>query len=254
MIFLGKQNGNTFHISNSQRHMAFRYVPAAVGTLTTLWWRTVITALGRMTPYISMAAKAKPSLRDGDISRKVHRTLENAYANNIFTLNIITIAQNGHWLLFISIIVQRLMMLFIVPLKASFLQIVPDSNGWTVIVLPKVGYALISIYGVLFLVTLVMLIRLWDRSTGVKCDPVSIADQLALVQGSNILGLFQGLEFANRLQMNNVLKERSPQFGSLRLGYWRHRQNGTIWHGLGCILGMLSNPYSTRRLKLFDIC
>ena len=232
MIFLGHKNQDGFHVQTSRNHLAFRYVPAAIGTLTTIWWRTVISTLGRMTPYISMAAQASVYERS---SHRVHRTLNNTYADDIFTWNFWSMAANGHWLLFISVLAQRLMMIFIVPLKASFISIVADQNGWTIIVLPKVGYALISIYATLICVATGMLIRLWDRDTGVKWDPVSLADQLTLVQGSNLLGMYQGLEFANQKQCADALKERSPQYGSLRLGYWKHRTDGTIWHGLACI-------------------
>jgi hypothetical protein len=185
-----------------------------------------------MTPYISMAAPVTP----GEDGHRNYRTLQNTYGNTVFDpLNIAPVAQNRHWLLFTSIVVQLLMMAFIVPLKASFLQIVADDEGWTIIVHREIGYALISIYVTLICATVLMLLRLWNRDTGVKWDPVSVADQLALAQGSNILGIFHGLDFASTRQSVAVLNERSSAFGSVRLGYWRHRSTRSIWHGLACI-------------------
>lgn len=79
-----------------------------------------------------------------------------------------------------------------------------------------------------------MLLGLWNRDTGVKWDPVSVANQLALVQGSNILGGFHGLDFAGPELSVIVLQNRSSAFGVVRLGYWRHRSTRSIWHGLAC--------------------
>jgi hypothetical protein len=239
MIVLGFRNTNGFHVHAIRNHLAFRYAPAAVGTLTTIWWRTIITTLARMTPYITMAAPLK---RQGGNRSKVQWALGNAFASDIDNREIISVAESGHWLLFISVFVQRLMLIFIVPLKASFIQIAANDHGWTITVLHQVGYALISIYGTLIFVTVAMLIHLWGRDTGLKWDPMSVADQLALVQGSNILKLFQRLEYANRRDCMRELENRIPHCASLKLGYWIHRRNESIWHGLACHLppaGML---------------
>jgi hypothetical protein len=233
MIILGHYNQDGFHIHQTANHLAYRYVPAAIGTVTTIWWRTIISTLGRMTPYISLAAQSET---DG---KQIRRTLSNAYAfgnvyaDNITIRDMLKIARNGHLLLLTSLYVQRIMVAVIVPLKAAFLQIVADGDGWTIIVLPHVGYALIGIYAILIVLTIGILIRTWNRGTGLKWDPVSVADQLALFQGSNILQMYQGLEFANANECIKVLMERGDWFGHLRLGYWK--RGGSIWHGIACI-------------------
>jgi hypothetical protein len=232
LMSLAHHNIDYFRIHTLRSHLAFRYVPVAVGTLTVMWWRAIMTALARMTQYISMATPDKHENK----GYRIHRTLLNEYATTAFNpANVVGVARNGDWLLFICLVLQVMMMILLVPLKASFVLITADDDGWIVAVLPKVGYALISIYAFLIIATAYILVRLWDRETGVKWDPVSIADQIALVQGSNIFPMLEGLEFATPKDCSNILAARSSRFGALRLGYWRHRCNGTIWYGLACI-------------------
>ena len=112
------------------------------------------------------------------------------------------------------------------------MQVSPSENGWKAVISDKIGYTLISIYGLLALLTAVILARLWGRDTGLKWDPVSIADQLALVQGSNIWSIFSGLELSSQKDFLASLKERATNFGTIRLGYWKHCQEASIWRGI----------------------
>jgi hypothetical protein len=170
--------------------------------------------------------------------------------------DIFSLVANGDRLLCIIIIVRTLALYFLVPLKSSFLQILVDNNpdsGWRVTVYPEIGHALVAIYSVLIFLTILMLARLWNYDTGLKWDPVSIADQVALVQRSNLLDMYDGLEFATQYKCAEELRERGPRFGTLRLGYWRHRTNGSIWHGLACVptaTGMTLLPLKSRSFWL----
>lgn len=57
VLLRGHRNGGIYHVDTSPDALAFRYVPAAIGTVTVIGWRNVITTFSRITPYISMAAK-----------------------------------------------------------------------------------------------------------------------------------------------------------------------------------------------------
>jgi hypothetical protein len=233
IIFARSKGGNGFHIRKTRNHVAYRYVPPAIGTLTTIWWRMIITTLARMTPYISLAAQHEGHRHS---PHRLQRILQNDYAHAIFEpIDLTSVAASGHWMLFGCLVIQFIIMIVIVPLKAVFIQIVSDETGWTVIIVRPVGYTLIVIYGTLTLVTFAVMLTLYDQDTGLKWDPASIADQLALVQGSNIMGIFQGLEFALSKKCTEQLKKRSPWYGDIRLGYWKHKRTGAIWHGLACI-------------------
>lgn len=65
-----------------------------------------------------------------------------------------------------------------------------------------------------------------------KWDPVSIVDQLALVQGSNVNTIYQGLEIAKPNRFRKLQEQRISQRGHLRLGYWRRGGSSQLWHGI----------------------
>ncbi|CZR65376.1 uncharacterized protein PAC_15276 [Phialocephala subalpina] len=248
MIILGHHQTGGYHVTKTSHHLAFRYVPPAIGTLTTVWWRTIISTLARMTPYMTMAGDY------GNVRnpRRLQQLLQNAYAHAVFEpMDLTSVTARNDWLLFISLIVQFVIMIMIIPLKAVFIQIVADEPGWTVIVVPGVGYALIAIYSTLILVIIAIIASHWGRETGLKWDPVSLADQLSLVQGSNVLYILQGLEFALSKACTKELKKRSPFYGIVRLGYWKHKTTGKIWHGLACIPPRLETPldYELQRVE-----
>jgi hypothetical protein len=237
-----------FHIHQSNSYIACRYLPVVIGLITTHWWHSMTASFARMTPYIAAAQSGAWGSKD----RRLQRALVHIYTDHATGGNILSLAANGDWLLCIIIIVRTLALYFIVPLKASFLQILVDNNpdsGWRVTVYPEIGHALVAIYSVLIFLTILMWARLWNCDTGVKWDPVSIADQVALVQRSNLLDMYDGLEFATQYKCAEKLRERDPRFGTLRLGYWRHRTDGSIWHGLACVpnvTGMTSPPLMSR--------
>jgi hypothetical protein len=118
---------------------------------------------------------------------------------------------------------------FVTALKSTFLIVVPNGgSGWNVRVSQPVTAVLIAIYFYFAILTCVMIIRLWDRSTGLKWDPVSIADQVVLFHGSNVLNDFNGLELEGWLAVQEALSERR-----YRLGYWEKGTNKKVWYGIG---------------------
>jgi hypothetical protein len=209
LIRHGSQTAHTFHIHESRNYLAFRYVPGATGTLTVILWQAIVTSLARMTPYISLAEQSEGASKNNHL----RTALGNIQSSHVLTSNLYSVAAEGYWLLFSSMLARHILVV-IVPLKASFLQIVADdtvTTGWTIYVLPKVGYILITMHSILLVVTICILARLWDCNTGVKWDPVSIADQLALVQCSNVLEMYKGLEFATQNQCAAELKIRGHE-------------------------------------------
>ena len=219
------------HISSSQAHLALRYVPSIIGSITTIWWRAIISTLGRFTPYISMAANRGTPDDHRTKGNIAERALQTNYGSYGVELSFNTI-HNRHQLLHFGQVIQVVVHLFLVSLKAAFVQIRPGDRGWELLVSSKIGFCLISIYALLTLYTLVILARLWNRETGLKWDPKSLMDQLALVQGSNIWPIFHGLETCGRKHFPKLLEKRISKFGSIRLGYWKSRSKGSIWHGI----------------------
>jgi hypothetical protein len=88
-------------------------------------------------------------------------------------------------------LLQFMLMLFLVPLKNVFVRLLPDKSGWTVSVSHIAASFLIPIYSLLIVCTASLLWRLQNLHTGLRWDAASIADQIALIQGSNILKSYE---------------------------------------------------------------
>ncbi|KAK1713468.1 hypothetical protein BDP67DRAFT_39657 [Colletotrichum lupini] len=88
-------------------------------------------------------------------------------------------------------------------------------------------YTLIAFYSVIQLYLIIVVIYLWQRKTGLRWDPVSIADILVLFRHSNVLKYFEGSSIAKRESMFENL-EKIPIY----LRYWEAK-NGKCWHGFG---------------------
>lgn len=214
--------------------MTFRYLPGIVGSVSSIWYRSISSTYGRITPYITMAAAS--TAHKGKRQESYHDTLQREGTLNVFIPNFSDLgrmAKNKHFLTLAVVTISTLIQPFFVPLKNSFLHIAPDDTGWQIQVSLSVGYALVVSYLFFISCTIMILVRMWSQTTGLKWDVVSIADQLALVQGSNLLKAFHGLEFANNQQMGSVMKLRASQYGVLRLGYWRAKNDTSlIRHGI----------------------
>jgi hypothetical protein len=155
---------------------------------------------------------AASTAHKGKRQESYHDTLQQEGTLNVFNPNLSDLrrmAKNKHLLTLALVTISALIQPFFVPLKNSFLHIAPDDTGWQIQVSFNVGYALVVSYLLFIFCTIMILVRMWSQTTGLKWDVVSIADQLALVQGSNILKAFHGLDFANKWQMDSVMKLRA---------------------------------------------
>ena len=92
---------------------------------------------------------------------------------------------------------------------------------------------------------------LWELPTGLRWDPVSIADHLVLFHHSNFLAEFEGMETSSR----DRLYERFRS-GRFRLGYWQRGSLG-VWHGFGKVKnglhGMTSDPAIASHLTVAEV-
>lgn len=89
-------------------------------------------------------------------------------------------------------------------------------------------WVLIGIYSVIIIVHSWILYKMWYSKTGLKWDPVSIVDLLALFHGSNVLSDFEDLEFEPGRTASDLLSDKH-----YRLGYWEKGVDREIWYGIG---------------------
>ncbi|KAF4845405.1 hypothetical protein CGCSCA4_v006871 [Colletotrichum siamense] len=91
-------------------------------------------------------------------------------------------------------------------------------------------YTLLAFYSIIQTYLLILILYFWKTpTTGLRWDPVSIADILSLFRHSDFLNKFKGSSIAKRQSMNSELGDLR-----IRLGYWRMSE-GTHWHGFALI-------------------
>lgn len=76
-------------------------------------------------------------------------------------------------------------------------------------VLETIGYALVSMYGLLMTIAPIILVRLYDRGTGLQWDPVLVADQSALLQNPDVRALSAHLETCSYAEYRMTMKRRA---------------------------------------------
>ncbi|RFU27748.1 hypothetical protein B7463_g8603, partial [Scytalidium lignicola] len=216
------KNRRILHFKEKYNYFAVHYTPTIVGTITSVTWQSVVSTFGRFTPFMTLASSE--SLHTGR-SAKLHRTLGAAYIGAPIGHSLF----NRHILLTFAFASQLFMNFLLVPLKASLLVIANDDPGFQIEVSTPVSTILGFLY--LFLMTAVLwiLIKVSNRSTGLKTDPNSIAEQILLFSHCNCLEDFQGLEWESAKEIWPHLKGLPGKF---RLGYWKS-PSGVIWHGIG---------------------
>jgi hypothetical protein len=233
IVVLDHTSQATLHIHAQRGFLALRYLPGIIGTITLMWWRSIGAALFHITPYISMAgAKAQPSISSDRRRRSVLTTYQDFFFSTRYS-TIRLLVSEKNWLMLGIILLQIALALFVVPAKNVFIQLLPDNNGWIVSVSRIAAGFLITMYSLLIICTIYLVLWFQDRQTGLKWDAACIADQIALIQGSNILESFHGLEFATRGEARDALASIGSSRGVLRLGYWQHKKaQNTFWHGI----------------------
>ncbi|OKP12158.1 hypothetical protein PENSUB_2318 [Penicillium subrubescens] len=237
------------HVAQTSSRLAFRYVPAAAGTVTTVWWGSVARSYLRLIPYITMASASTGLSGRAPQGLLTLRSVSNLLAFFPTPAALARLIKERHILTMVTFSTSFLVIPFLTPLKNALFQTTQDPAGWSITVSNKVAYIAITVYSLLMGTTISILVRLWSVRTGLKWEASSIASQLALVQGSNIYEPFYGLEFEDPSHLYRIAGSWHVEYGVLRLGYWMVLRNGeeTIWHGVrfykpeGAITQMIIN-------------
>jgi Protein of unknown function (DUF3433) len=228
---------------NSQYgYFMIQILPPILGTITAFSWRSITTTLSRISPYMA-------SVSDNSSANKRGSSARRAILARYFPLpEVYDMARNGDGLLTITWILWILSD-FVLAFKAVLLNTIDWDDYWEANVTAWALYSLISIYGLLIVGLTALIYCLWDIPTGLRWDPVSIADHLVLFHHSNFLAEFEGTETGSR----DRLYERFRS-GRFRLGYWSRGSLG-VWHGFGQLesdlQGMNSDPAVASHLGVY---
>ncbi|RPA87413.1 hypothetical protein BJ508DRAFT_59542 [Ascobolus immersus RN42] len=257
LLFLSSRREGPFRPKNGYYYAAGRYVPTIIGTVTTILWRSIFSSLVRMAPFFSMARHRGSLLESGG---HPYKTILARYFPFVGLRNS---GRNGHYMLLMGRLSTRFIIGFLVPMKSAYIlpptkitafetlaasqdvKVLSDavdnlsSSPLSLRISPVISYILLVIYATLLIATVAITVRLWGRETGLKWDPVSIADQIQLFHGERQL-LYYYMKDIDTLPVNlgeRTLFDRFANVSRLRLGYWK-RSNGEVWHGIGILKGI----------------
>ena len=190
----------------TRRYFLFEFLPQILASFIILWLMVIQTSVQRILPF-SLLASEQPNQHDGAL-RGAKMFPTNYLKPNLSFLTL------GEPLLGASFILFWLC-LFTVPLQSSLFQTrlytISGQGVWKWTVVQPIAWILIFLYFFLIVGLALVLLSFAQRTTGLKWDPVSLADIIALAQGSNHPSILDSPDSASfdRRQLRNS-----------RLGYW----------------------------------
>ncbi|KAF2192526.1 hypothetical protein K469DRAFT_620897 [Zopfia rhizophila CBS 207.26] len=203
------------------RYFVFEYLPTMLGMIILMWLFQVQIALQRIVPFISMASESMRQ-RSEAVFLELHPMqfllpkLEHFRAGQPFIGACYVI----FWLF-----------LWTIPLLASSFNVRFNVNDrvWRWIAVQGVLGTVIVLYILLILALLALMFFLLRKQTGLKWDPRSLADIIALLERSNIMNDYNGSETFEKNEFRQRLGGRTD-----RLGYWHTtKRPNDIFYGIG---------------------
>jgi len=211
-----------YHTKYNNIYLVVRYVPTVVGTITTVLFRSLRDTFSRIQPYISMADQK--GIRECPGSKSVGQL----FMRGIHMNKRETWTGQGRHSLRLATTLCNFLAVQITGYKASLFSTAHSDEGWLVTVNPQMAWVLFCIYLLIIFLYCWILSKMWRASTGLKWDPVCIADMLALFHGSNVLSDFEELEQQPEKKALWLLCNKT-----YRLGYWEKGIGKEIWYGIG---------------------
>lgn len=182
----------------------------------------MFTALFRIMPYLTAATG--PENDDRPTARKT--LLATYYPSTSYS----DAWRNSDWPLVVTYAIM-VAVNFIIPLKSSLFTIHDSGHMWSVEISVAIWTVLLTLHSMLCGYTFWLRHVLQGKTTGLRWDPIAIADLLVLFRHSNFLPAFAGLDVSDIGQ----LEARLTGF-EVRLGYWILDESRDLyWHGFGIV-------------------
>ena len=204
------------------RYFVFQFLPQLLAILIILWLLIIQSATYRIFPFTAMA-----SGRSINGSQILHTAA--LFPTNHLIPNLSFFRQGelllgmGHLFIWLSY--------FTVPLQCCLFQtryyLLKGDNLWRWTAVRPIGWTLLVLYVLLTVGLVLIFVRFHRGPTGLKWDPVSLADILTFLHRSNFLGDFEQSEAG---------QSRGNEYGqkNYRLGYWTTSRRPTeMFYGLG---------------------
>ncbi|KAF9734986.1 hypothetical protein PMIN06_009333 [Paraphaeosphaeria minitans] len=221
-----------YRVFGDNRYFVFEYLPTLLGALILLWLIQVQVALQRVVPFIAMAS--------GQYRQRSEAIFLQLYPTQ-FLFPRIEYFRAGQPVIGVCFFICWVFQ-WTIPLLASSFNVRYDLDRavWRWVAVQGVIWTVVVLY-ILLVLSLLVLLVLLRKPTGLKWDPRSLADIVALLERSNITNEYRGAETFEKRDFDN-LRGRSD-----RLGYWSTtRRPNDIFHGIG------EEGIPTRRYSIED--
>lgn len=206
--------------TGTSRYFIFEYLPTLLASFIIIWLLVIQLAIDRVAPFMILS-----SGRNVENSGVLHDMA--LFPVNHMIPNLSFFRHGEPLLGFCSIIFW--LQLFTLPLQSCLFQTryYDSENIWRWTAVQPIAWTLFVLYLLLLVAILILLLRFGPRQTGLKWDPVSLADILSLFHQSNFLSDFERSEMQTSLIRQTTAKH-------LRLGYWNTSKRASeAFYGIG---------------------
>jgi hypothetical protein len=213
-----------YHNFGDRRYFLFEYLPTMLGMALLVWLFQIDAALQRVVPFMAMAGKST-------VSRSRAAFLDLYPTQYLYPK--IQYFRAGRYTVGVALVEFWLFQLTI-PLLASCFNALwvgnDDAGKWRWVAVQGVVWATLALYAIHIATLVALAVHLHRNATGLKWDPRSLADVIALIGRANITTDYANSEiFESSRRFRQQLWTRTD-----RLGYWHttHRPKD-IFYGIG---------------------
>lgn len=206
--------------TGTSRYFVFQYLPQILASCIILWLLVIQSAIHRIFPFLTLASGSAEYTSTALYDSKL-------FITNYLVPNLTYFNYQEPVLGLVAIIFW--LALFTVPLQSSLFQtryyLPEDVWRWTTV--QPVAWTLFTLYLLLTLALILLMLRFALYETGLRWDPVSLADIVSVFRQSNILSDFETSEIDP-----SALSRHRPK--GLRLGYWKSaRRDSETFYCIG---------------------
>lgn len=192
------------------RYFIFQYLPLMISMFLLLWLFQIQIAVQRVAPFIAMAANNSKSRSEAPLME---------YQPTNFLLPKLFYFRAGQAVIGVAMVIFWLQ-IFTIPLIACLYNVyyygAVGFGNWRWLTTQAIVWTLFGLYFLLLVALVVLGIWLWRQRTGLRWDPRSLADVIALLDRSNAFEEYNNSEaFTSHKDFYQGLGLRSD-----RLGYW----------------------------------
>jgi hypothetical protein len=203
------------------RYFVFEYLPTMLGMVILMWLLQIQIAVQRIVPFISMTSNST--------RQRSEAVFLELYPMQ-FVLPRLEHFRAGQPLVGVFYVISWLFTWTIPLLAAAFnVRYDLDRQVWKWIAVQGVIWTVIVLYILLVVALLILLFIVIRSETGLRWDPRSLADIIALLERSNIVNDYDGSETFDKSEFKQRLGHRAD-----RIGYWSTtKRPNDLFHGIG---------------------